>query len=167
MARDDLRCEGLILVSACLAGCPCRYDGKDKLIPEIRDMVLSGDAVTVCPEVAGGLPTPRAPSEIIGERVVSRADVDVTEEYRRGAEAALATARQYGCRLAIMKAKSPSCGKGVIHNGKFDGGLVNGDGVTVKLLIENGIEVMTEKEFVDRRNGKSGSSDGRCMTING
>ena len=143
----------MILVSACLAGCHCRYDGRDNLVPEIHDMVLSGDAVTVCPEVAGGLPTPRNPSEIKGDRVVTCTGVDVTDEYRHGAEAALDTANQYGCKLAIMKAKSPSCGKGLIHNGKFDGGLVEGDGVTAKLLMENGIEVITEKEFIDWRNG--------------
>ena len=148
MARDDLQGEEMILVSACLAGCRCRYDGKDNLVPEIRDLVLTGRAVTVCPESAGGLPTPRDPSEIVGDRVLSCRGADVTREYRCGAEAALEKARKYGCRLAVMKAKSPSCGRGLVHNGRFDGGLVGGDGLAAKLLMENGVEVITEEEFI-------------------
>ena len=148
MTRDELQNEEMILVSACLAGCRCRYDGKDNLIPEIRDLVLSGRAVAVCPESAGGLPTPRDPGEIVGSRVLSCRRVDVTQHFQRGAEAALETARKHGCRLAVLKSKSPSCGKGLIHNGRFDGGLVEGNGITAELLMENGIRVLTEKEFV-------------------
>ena len=151
----------MILVSACLAGCRCRYDGKDNLVPEIRDLVLSGRAVTVCPESAGRLPTPRDPSEIVGDRVLSCRGTDVTQEFRRGAEAALETARKYGCRLAVLKAKSPSCGKGFVHNGKFDGGLVEGNGLAAKLLMENGIEVMTETEFISMLQ-VSNASCGEC-----
>ena len=138
-----------ILVSACLAGEVCRWDGGTNLVPEIKALVDSGKAVPVCPEELGGLPTPRLPSERLGDRVVSSADADVTAEFRRGAEEALRVCREQGCRLAVLKAKSPSCGKGLIHNGLFDGGLVPGDGMTAQLLTENGITVMNEQEWLD------------------
>ena len=138
-----------ILVSACLAGEFCRWDGGTNLVPKIKALVDAGKAVTVCPEQLGGLPTPRLPSERLGDRVVSSEGADVTAEFRRGAEEALRVCKEHGCRLAILKAKSPSCGKGLIHNGLFDGGLVPGDGMTAQLLMENGITVMTEQEWLD------------------
>ena len=141
--------EQIILVSACLAGEFCRWDGGTNLVPEIKALVDTGKAVTVCPEKLGGLPTPRLPSERLGCRVVSSEGVDVTAEFRRGAEEALRVCKEHGCRLAILKAKSPSCGKDLIHNGLFDGGLVPGEGMTAQLLMENGITVMTEQEWLD------------------
>ena len=138
-----------IHVSACLAGEYCRWDGGTNLVPEIKALVDAGKAVPVCPEELGGLPTPRLPSERLGDRVVSSEGADVTAEFRRGAEEALRICREHGCRLAVLKAKSPSCGKGLIHNGLFDGGLVPGDGMTAQLLTENGVTVMTEQEWLD------------------
>lgn len=137
----------MILVSACLAGEKCRMDGKDKLVPEIRQLVESGEAVAVCPEVLGGLPTPRSPSEKRGDRVVNAAGEDVTEQFRRGAEEALRICRENACTMAILKSKSPSCGCGVIHNGQFNGGLTEGNGVLAQMLLDAGIPVVTEKEF--------------------
>ena len=102
----------------------------------------------VCPEKLGGLPTPRLPSERLGDRVVSSEGADVTAEFRRGAEEALRICREHGCGLAVLKAKSPSCGKGLIHNGLFDGGLVPGNGMTAQLLTENRVTVMTEQEWL-------------------
>ena len=137
----------MILVSACLAGEKCRMNGKDKLAPGIRKLVEDGDAVAVCPEVLGGLPTPRSPSERHGDRVVNAAGEDVTEQFRRGAEEALRICKENGCTMAILKSKSPSCGCGVNHNGQFDGGLVEGNGVFAQMLLDARIKVMTEKDF--------------------
>ena len=124
-------------------------DGGNHLIPEIRKMVEDGLAVAVCPEVLGGLPTPRDPSEILDGRVVCCAGRDVTAEFMRGAEEAMRICRENGCTSAIMKAKSPSCGCRTIHNGKFDGGLVPGNGIFTQMLLDAGIHVMTEKEFLN------------------
>ena len=150
--------KGKILVSACLAGEYCRWDGSTNLVPEIKSLVDSGNAVVVCPEELGGLPTPRLPSERIGGRVVSSDGRDVTAEFRYGAEEALWVCKEEGCRLAILKAKSPSCGKGIIHNGLFDGGLVQGNGVTAQLLMESGIAVMTEQEWLDSQAASSSAA---------
>ena len=137
----------MILVSACLLGCACRYDGQSKPYPLARELARRGLAVPVCPEQLGGLPTPRKPSERQGERVVMNDGRDVTTEYRRGAEEALCLARLYGCTAAVLKEKSPSCGSGRIYDGTFSGTLTDGDGVTAELLKENGIKVYGESEL--------------------
>ena len=139
-----------VLVSGCLAGFNCRYDGGNNLVPEIRQLLEDGLAVTACPEQLGGLPTPRIPSERVGNRVVNREGTDVTAEFKAGAEAALRIARENGCRTAILKSRSPSCGKGCIYNGQFTGELVPGNGVTTDLLLHHGIEVLTEEEYLTR-----------------
>ena len=139
----------MIIVSECLAGVPCRMNGKDKLVPEIKRLVDEGKAVAVCPEVLGGLPTPRDPSEIWEGRVYSCNGRDVTEEFVTGAKKAMEICRVHGCTQAIMKAKSPSCGCGMIHNGTFDGGLVSGNGIFAQMLIDEGVKVMTEENFMN------------------
>lgn len=136
-----------ILVSACLLGEPCRYDGKSKPCPAVMALKERYNIVPVCPEVMGGLPTPRIPSEICGDRVLMKDGRDVTENYDRGAKTALRLARENGCTVAVLKEKSPSCGSGLIHNGLFDGGLVAGDGVTAQLLKKEGIRVLGESEI--------------------
>ncbi len=138
----------MILVSACLAGEYCRWDGGTNLVPEIRALVDVGLAVTACPEALGGLTTPRKPSEIRGDTVVNCAGEDVTEAFRKGAEEALRICREHGCATAVLKAKSPSCGKGVIHNGRFDGRLVPGDGIAARLFMDSGVEVLTEQDWL-------------------
>ena len=135
-----------ILVSACLVGEPCRYDGRSKPCETVQKLAERYLLVPVCPECLGGLPIPREPSEIVGDRVLNRNGVDVTDRYRSGAEKALIIARANGCRIAVLKEKSPSCGKGTVHNGKFDGGLVPGNGVTAALLEANGVRVVGESE---------------------
>ena len=151
----------LILVSACLLGVACRYDGKSFPAPELRDLATGGTVVTICPEVAGGLPTPRVPAEIEDAysgldghavldgrtRVVSSDGVDVTAQFIKGAQAALTLARKLGIRQAILKARSPSCGEGFAYDGKFSGELVPGDGVTAALLKRNGIQVIAETDL--------------------
>ena len=136
----------MILVSACLLGCACRYDGQSKPHPLAQELAKRGLAVPVCPEQLGGLPTPRNPSERRGERVVMNDGRDVTAEYRRGAEEALRLARLYGCTAAVLKEKSPSCGSGLIHDGSFAGGLVPGDGVTAEVLTARGVRVLGESQ---------------------
>lgn len=136
-----------ILISACLLGVPCRYDGTSKPNPVVTGLLARHTCIPVCPEQLGGLPTPRPPAERRGATVVTRDGEDVTAQYRRGAEAALNLARLYGCEAAVLKERSPSCGKGVIHNGLFDGGLAAGDGVTAQLLEANGIRVFGESDL--------------------
>lgn len=138
-----------ILVSACLLGESCRYDGKSKPCERVIALKDTYNLIPICPEVMGGLPTPRVPSEICGERVLMKDDRDVTENYNRGAEIALSIARENACTVAILKEKSPSCGSGLIHNGHFDGGLVAGDGVTAALLKGAGIRVLGESEITE------------------
>ena len=103
--------------------------------------------IPVCPEVLGGLPTPRVPSERVGERVVMRDGKDVTENFLRGAREAYRICTEHGCRAAILKEKSPSCGKGKIYDGSFSGTLTEGDGVAAEYLAERGILVIGESEL--------------------
>ena len=118
----------MILVSACLLGCACRYDGQSKPHPLAQELAKRGLAVPVCPEQLGGLPTPRNPSERRGERVVMNDGRDVTAEYRRGAEETLRLARLYGCTAAVLKEKSPSCGCGRVYDGTHADGRRRRDG---------------------------------------
>ena len=133
-----------ILVSACLLGVRCRYDGGSKPQEPLLRLMEKYTLIPVCPEQLGGLSTPRLPSERIADRVVMNDGTDVTEAYRRGAEEALRLARLFGCRLAVLKERSPSCGSGTIYDGSFSGRLTDGDGVTAALLRENGIAVYGE-----------------------
>lgn len=138
----------VILVSACLLGRPCRYDGASRPAPRVMALEEAGHTlVPVCPEVLGGLPTPRAPSEVQEDgRVVSRLGEDVTAAYRSGAERALELARERGCTLAVLKSRSPSCGRGEIYDGTFTGTLRPGNGVTARLLEQAGIPVLGEED---------------------
>lgn len=133
-----------ILISACLLGVRCRYDGGSKPQESILRLMEKYTLIPVCPEQLGGLPTPRLPSERIGAQVVMKDGTDVTAAYRRGAEEALRLARLFGCRRAVLKERSPSCGSGTIYDGSFSGRLAGGDGVTAALLRENGIAVCGE-----------------------
>jgi uncharacterized protein YbbK (DUF523 family) len=149
-----------VLVSACLAGRPCRFDGRHKKDDRVAELVALGGALPVCPEVEGGLPTPRRPAEIVGgdghdvlagrARVVTADGRDVTDAYLDGARAALEAAEDEGATLAILKARSPSCGCGDIYDGTHCGTLVNGIGVTAALLQDHGITVITEEELPSR-----------------
>ena len=138
-----------ILVSACLLGAPCRYDGTGKLEPALERLRAQGHTlVPVCPEVLGGLPTPRPPAERQPDgRVVTREGVDVTAEYRAGAERVLELARAHGCTLAVLKERSPSCGRGQIYDGTFAHTLIPGSGVAAQLLEEQGIAVYGESRL--------------------
>jgi len=135
-----------ILVSACLAGCNCRYDGKSHCKDYIVELVKNGKAIVVCPEQLGGLDTPRDPSEIVGDSVLTCNKVNVTANFELGANRTLNLALENNVKVAILKAKSPSCGSDIIYDGTFSGTLVDGYGVAAKLLIDNGIRVMDEIE---------------------
>lgn len=119
-----------ILVSACLLGIYCRYDGSSKTNEAIKLLSERHTLIPFCPEIYGGLPTPREPSEIREGRVYTRSGRDVTAEYEKGAAEALNVARMLGCDCAILQDRSPSCGIDIVHNGLFDGGLVEGDGAS-------------------------------------
>lgn len=136
-----------ILVSNCLLGCLCRYKGDGCANEKIIELAKNHTLIGVCPEQAGGLSTPRAPSEIQGDKLISSEGVDVTEQYMRGAQTALYLAKLNNVDFAILKAKSPSCGKGRVYDGTFSGGMRDGNGVTVDLLLENGIPVYSEDEL--------------------
>lgn len=133
-----------ILVSACLLGVSCRYDGKSKPNENVIALKDRYNIIPVCPEIMGGLPTPRKASEIQGCQVVMGNGTNVTKEYRKGAEEVLRLCRLFGCKRAVLKEKSPSCGCGKVYDGTFSGKLIDGNGITAKLLIENGIEVFGE-----------------------
>ncbi len=133
-----------ILVSACLLGADCKYNGKNNRNENVLRLMEKHTLIPVCPEQLGGLATPREPSEKSGGRVISKSGADVTENYKKGADEVLKIARLYGCKRAVLKAKSPSCGSGKVYDGTFSGTLIDGDGVTARLLKQNGIEVQNE-----------------------
>jgi uncharacterized protein YbbK (DUF523 family) len=136
-----------LLVSACLLGCRCRYDGKSCGNKDVIALKDKYEIIPVCPEQLGGLCTPRNPSERNNGGVFMNDGTDVTDAYRKGAKEALYLARTLGADAAVLKAKSPSCGKGLIYDGSFTGRKIKGNGVTAELLIENGIQVFTEDEI--------------------
>ncbi|WP_018132689.1 DUF523 domain-containing protein [Effusibacillus pohliae] len=147
----------MILISACLIGCHCRYDGDSNLVEELKQMVERGEAIPVCPEQMGGLPTPRPPAQIVGgvgkdvlegqARVMTDGGVDVTDAFLKGAEETLRIARLIGATRAVLKERSPSCGSSVIYDGSFTGGKKPGRGVTAALLEANGIRVSSEETY--------------------
>jgi len=140
---------GKILISSCLLGQKVRYDGEGKLCDDARiaRWQAEGRLVPVCPEVAGGLPTPRPPAQIRGDRVVTEAGEDVTDAFERGAALALQTARTHGVALAILKQSSPSCGSLTVYDGTFSGAKRPGEGKTAELLRRSGFKVFGEDQL--------------------
>lgn len=136
-----------ILVSSCLLGENCRYKGDNCKNEKVLALKGEHELIGVCPEVMGGLSTPRAPSERVGDKVLSSEGKDVTENYRAGAEAALKIAKREKVDYCIFKAKSPSCGCGKIYDGTFSGKLVEGNGVTSELFLKNGFSIKTEESL--------------------
>ncbi len=136
-----------ILVSACLLGVNCRYDGKSKPNELVKALKDQYELIPVCPEVFGGLKIPHEASEIFGDKVISKSNIDLTLNFQNGAEKTLKKAVENGVELAILKEKSPSCGKYKIYDGTFSGNLINGSGIASRLLQENGIKVYNEDEI--------------------
>lgn len=136
-----------LLISACLLGTPCRYDGASKRHALIGALAERYELVPVCPEVLGGLPTPRTSAERVGDKVLTQDGRDVTQNYRAGAEAALRIAQKEGCTAAVLKSRSPSCGSGEIYDGTFTRTLTSGGGVTAELLKAHDITVLCEDDI--------------------
>ena len=141
----------MILVSACLVGLNCKYNGNNNYNQKIVELVKNGKAIPLCAEQLGGLTTPRYPSEIKyinGKRkVIDKYGNDVTKEFELGAKVILDFVKQMNIKKAILKGKSPSCGVGKIYDGNFNNNLVDGNGVLAQLLIENGVEVIDSDYF--------------------
>lgn len=135
-----------ILVSSCLLGLNTKYNGSNNYNPLIEEIKKHYNIIPVCPEVLGGLFTPRDPSEINGDKVISINGTDVSLEYHKGALIALQKAIQYNCKIAILKDKSPSCGR-VSYDGTFTKKLIDRNGITYGLLKSHGIKVYTENEI--------------------
>lgn len=150
-----------ILISACLLGVHCRYDGKCQNIPEFErklpKLMKKYNIIPICPEIMGGLSTPRVPAEIVSGsqaakgvniiNVMNKGGTDVTEQFNRGGMEAVHLAELYNCKYAILKAKSPSCGSGQIYDGTFSKTLIAGDGITAAMLKAQGIKIFTENDF--------------------
>ena len=137
-----------ILISACLIGDKCRYDGHTNYSPKIRDLLDKYELIPFCPECEGGLPTPRNPSEIQKDGTVKMDNgKDVTKNYLRGADKALDICLCLGIKIAILKDRSPSCGSTKIHDGSFSGKVIDGEGITTSLLRRKGIKVISEDEI--------------------
>jgi len=149
----------MILVSSCLAGLKVRYNGTDSLDDRISKLIEENKAFTVCPELLGGFSTPRQPAEIIGgdgedvldgkAKVVEKGGKDVTKLYLTGAYETLDIAKKMNATLVVLKENSPSCGSSMIYNGDFKGNKIVGNGVTSALLKRNGIQVLSEEQFVE------------------
>lgn len=136
-----------ILVSKCLLGYNCRYKGDGCLHEKVAALAKDNELIPVCPEQEGGLSTPRNPAERVNDKIISSAGVDVTKEYMKGANIALALAKENKVDFAVLKANSPSCGKGIIYDGTFTGNKIPGNGVTAELLMNNGFKVLTENDL--------------------
>lgn len=134
-----------ILVSTCLLGVNCKYSGGNNLCPAVEALKEKYTLIPVCPEQLGGLPTPRPPAECQGDSVINNEGTDVTLQFQRGAEEALRIGKIFGCSKAVLKTRSPSCGCGQIYDGTFSGTRIPGNGVTARLLIQNGFSVFSEE----------------------
>lgn len=141
-----------IIISACLMGIPCRYDGKDNDCA-LAEQFPEHTFIPICPEQMGGLSTPRPPAERIGNRVITCTGEDVSEAFVQGAQLALMLARKSNCSIAILKEKSPSCGFGRIYNGKFKHILISGSGVCAQTLHEAGLLILNEHNAQDYLEG--------------
>lgn len=138
-----------ILISACLVGDKTKYDGHSNYTPLIEELLKKYELVPFCPEVEGGLTTPRDPSEIKGDKVYSNKGRDVTRFFLLGAEKALNICKYLNIKVAILKEGSPSCGSNEIYDGSFTNKKKKGEGITASLLKQNGIKVINEKEIED------------------
>lgn len=132
-----------ILVSSCLLGLNCRYDGRNNYSKEVEEFLENYEVIPICPEIMGGLPTPRTPSERQADRVINKEGKDVTEQYEKGARECLFLAQKYDVKKALLKLRSPSCGSKEIYDGTFSHTIIEGDGVAAELFKKNGIEVIS------------------------
>lgn len=136
-----------ILVSACLMGVGCRYDGKSNQLPQLEQLMKQHTCIPVCPEIFGGLPTPRVPAERQGSKIMTQDGQDVTQQFVRGTAEVLRLADLYHCKAALLKERSPSCGSGQIYDGTFTKTLTEGDGLTAEMLKRKDIAVYGESQI--------------------
>ena len=136
-----------IMVSACLMGENCKYNGENNLSEKVLDYVKGHEIIFVCPEVMGGLPTPRVPSEIVNGIVTNKEGIPVDREFRTGAKKALEIAIENQVDLVILQSRSPSCGSKQIYDGSFSGKKIDGQGVFAKMLLENGFQVLDVEDM--------------------
>lgn len=142
---SDNSCKEKILVSACLLGLNCKYNGENNYSKKIDEFLKDYEVIPICPEIMGGLPTPRISAERLGNKVITKDGKDVTKEYIKGANECLFLAKKYNVKKALLKSKSPSCGNEKIYDGSFSHTIIDGDGVTAELLKNNGIEIISIK----------------------
>lgn len=138
-----------IMVSACLLGENCKYNGGNNLSEKVMKFIEGHEVIAVCPEVMGGLPTPRVPSEIVNGVVTMADGRDVDEEFREGAQIGLQLARENEVDLVVLQSRSPSCGAKQIYDGTFSGNKIDGQGVFAKMLIENGFRIVDVEDLDD------------------
>lgn len=143
----------MFLVSACLLGVNCKYNGKNNKNDKVIEFLKDKKFIMVCPEELGGLSTPRIPCEIVSEKINNNIEIinkegkNLTENFLKGANEVLQIAKNNNIKKAILKSKSPSCGKGLIYDGSFTSRLIKGDGITTRLLKKNKINIFTEDEI--------------------
>ncbi len=137
----------MIIVSACLIGIKCKYNGSDNSNPALIDLMKKGSLLPLCPEQLGGLSTPRKPAEILNDKVYNISGKNITHNFIKGSLEALHIARMANCTKAIFKDCSPSCGVNRIYNGKHENVLIEGEGMTTALFRKNGIKVLSESEI--------------------
>lgn len=136
-----------ILVSACLLGENCKYNGKNNCSDSVFDFVTGHEVIAVCPEIFGGLGVPRSPAEIVGGQVINKDGKNVTQEYINGAETALNIALENGVDIAVLQSRSPSCGVKQIYDGSFSGTLVDGKGIFAELLEKHNIKIVDVEDI--------------------
>ena len=142
----------MYLISACLCGVNCKYNGANNYNEKCNELFISGKAVLICPEQLGGLTTPRVPSELQANaegngKVITKEGLDVTKEFIKGAKEVVEIAKKLPISAAILKEGSPSCGVNFVYDGSFNGNKVKGKGITTEMLNEIGIKTLSEKDL--------------------
>ena len=135
------------IVSACLVGMNTKYNGGNNKNEKLLEFLKDKEYITVCPEVKGGLSTPRSPSEIVDNKVINKEGIDVSKEFYEGSNKELERVKEFNATVAIMKSKSPSCGKDYIYDGTFSGNIIEGNGIFIRELKKLGIKILTELDF--------------------
>lgn len=141
-----------ILISKCLLGYNCKYNGGNNYNEKVIEISKNNECLLICPEELGGLQTPRFPSEIKGDKVISKTGVDVTDNFICGAKIALKMAKDNNVKIAILKESSPSCGVSSIYDGSFSNCKIKGMGITARMLKNEGIKLYSEKDDLDEIN---------------
>lgn len=136
-----------LMISACLTGCNCRYDGGNTKLACLDELKAQFELIPVCPETLAGLPCPRFPLEIVDDRVLNNQGEDLTEDFHHGADLAMDAWKEAGCPGVLLQSRSPSCGKGIIYDGSFTGKKIPGNGVFAQKLLDAGAEVYSELEL--------------------